>query len=159
MKKVMLIGLLILAHTTSTFAQDSKLSIQKITCGAILTVGTTASFPLQEKPFSTWYGLSPAINIITKKTHHHIMYGTGDNSIQTLNGYFLPKSCDVYMLFSQNLNNFKQEYLSVGIEKVVPAGDHAIFVFFGEVGTNLQGKQSMSFGLIIHPQIKLWKRG
>ena len=162
MKKLAVLGLIILA-SMSLHAQDSAnhthaLAIGTISCGAMITIGGTAGLPVQEKPFDIWYNLAPSLNFFTGKSHHHVMYGVGNNTIQTLHGYFLPKSWDMYVFYAQNLNSISKKYLSMGIEKVIPAGDHAKFVFFGEMGTNLLGKQSVSLGVVIHPQMRVWQR-
>ena len=162
MKKLVMLGLLILASVRG-FAQDSVshqhiLSIGKVSLGAMITIAGTANFPLQEKPFDVWYGFAPSCNIFTGRTHHHVMYGMANNSIQTLHGYFLPNSFDVYVFYSQNLNSLSKKYAAVGIEKVVSAGEYVKYVFFGEVGSNLLGGNSMSFGVVIHPQMTIWGR-
>ncbi len=163
MKKVICLGLVII-FSTCLFAQDttshrSTFAIGKISCGAMFTIAGTATIPVSEvQPLSLWYGLAPALNVFTGKTHHHLMYGMGNNTIQTLNGYFLGKGWDAYIFYAQNLSVSSKRYLSIGIEKVFPAGDYAKFVFFGEGGTDCLGKQSISLGIVIHPQCTLWQR-
>lgn len=156
MKKIVLfVAMLVFVYGVN--AQDKNFSLKKISLGTMVTVGSTATFPFKEKPFETWLGFAPAFNLVTGKTHHHVMYGT-NNSIQTLNGYFLGKNWDTYVFYSKSLNSSNM-YLSAGIEKVIPVEEYQVlFVFFAEVGTNLQGTGSTSIGVVVHPQLTVWKK-
>jgi hypothetical protein len=157
MKKQLGIVVLLITSTIIMNAQnDSTKFIQKIYGGMI--VGTVASntFSGNNPPFSMSYGLLANVTIITPKTYHNLMYGFVNNSARLLNGYFLPKNWDAYLLYSKVLNA-NQNYLALGIEKMIKADNVNLFLF-SELGTDLKGTKILSFGVLISAQNILWKR-
>jgi len=145
MKKIILIALVVIAN--NVMAQKQKL-IQKINVGAFASTVAITNFSNSSKPFSLGYNLCPIVTAITKKTAHSIFYGTADNSINTLNAYFLPKNWDTYVVYSRNLNS-KGNYLAFGVEKMEKVGNLKFFEF-AELGTGFHGAPILSFGLLLN---------
>lgn len=157
MKNLFVLSVISLMITINTQAQTNTFHVKEIGFGVMLPIMATASLPLEEKPFNTSYGFVPSLNMLTSKTHHHLMYDAGSNSVQTLNGYLLKRDVDVYAIFSKNLNS-PGKYLGVGIEKVLVVNSNLLVILWSELGSNLQGTGLVSFGVTIHPQMSLWKR-
>lgn len=134
--------------------------VQKITGGAILGTIASTSFDRSEKPFSLGYNLSPNVTIFTSKTYHNVMYGLGNNSLSSLNGYFLNNNWDTYLLYSKTLHT-DGNYLGWGIEKMIKVenkGEGVKCFLLSELGTDFSGNTYLSFGLLISVQNRLWKR-
>jgi hypothetical protein len=151
MKKIILF-LLVPIFTNAQKADSTKL-IQKVTGGVIFATVATTTFSGSEVPFSLGYNLMANVSVITSKTFHSVMYGFGNNTIQSINGYFLPKNHDVYVLYIHGLTS-KGNYLAVGVEKMMKV-DGVKFFVFGELGTNMKGIESFSFGLLTN--LQFWK--
>ncbi len=138
-------------------AQEQKekhsFKVEYITLGAMLTGGVSYAHIPDEKPFAWFYTVSPSLNLITTKTHHHVMYEVISNSFQTLNGYLLPRNWDIYCFYQKNLKD-PDQYGSIGIEKVIvpDKAEWLDIVFFIEAGTDFHGLTSYSTGITLHPQ-------
>jgi len=160
-KKV--IFLLFIFTTTVVNAQtadNSKKLFQKVTGGVVFGTVASTSFTGTEKPFRLGYNLIPNITIVTPKTYHNILYGFGDNSLRSLNGYFLNNNWDTYLLYSKTLHT-GGNYLGLGIEKMIKIenkGEGIKFFLLTEIGTDFKGNHSLSFGLLMSVQNKIWKR-
>ena len=158
MKKLLLVFatcLPFLAQAQETKEPDStseKRGIKEFTLGIMVT--SLASRPFDKGPFLMSWTFAPSLNILTSHTHDHIMFDVGNNTIETLNGFLLPRTWDVYTFLSENLTT-SQGYGSIGIEKVLPVHANFEFVFFGEVGTDFKGTNSVTFGLVMHPYFSL----
>lgn len=153
---------LIFFTTTVVSAQtdNSKKLFQKVTGGVVFGTIASTSFTGTEKPFSLGYNLSPNITIVTPKTYHNILYGFGNNSLLSLNGYFLNNDWDTYLLYSKILHT-GGNYLGWGIEKMVKIenkGEGIKFFLSTEIGTDFKGNHLLSFGLLMSVQNKIWKR-
>jgi hypothetical protein len=114
MKKLLFVSVALLC-VFSLNAQ--KVHLKAISFGLMVPVYGIAPVPFQEKPFNLGYDLAPSVNLITNKTHHHLRYGVGSNSIQLINGYFFKNDWDVYNFYSNNLNS-QGQYLGFGVTKV-----------------------------------------
>ena len=130
--------------------------IKGFTTGVMLTSAATHNFG-DKDPFTTGWTFAPSMNVFTAKTHDHIMYDCGSNSIETLNGWLLPKNWDIYTFLSKSLAT-KDFYSSIGIEKLLPVTESFKFIFFIGLGTNFTGTQSITIGLVAHPQLSLKKK-
>ncbi len=157
MKNLFVLSAISLLININLQAQTNTFHVKEIGFGVMLPIMATASLPLQEKPFSTSYGFVPSLNMLTSKTHHHLMYDAGSNSVQTLNGYLLKRDVDVYLMFSKNLNS-RSKYVGVGVEKVLVVNNNLLVILWSELGSNLEGAGLVSFGVTIHPQITFWAR-
>lgn len=158
MKKVFF--LLLCFAATSAMAQNNK-PIQKVTGGVIFGTIASTTFSGSEKPFTLWYNLSPNITVVTPKTYHNIIYGFGNNSLSLLNGYFLKNNWDTYLLYAKTLHT-GGNYLGWGVEKMIKvenAGEGIKCFLFTELGTDFKSTNTVSFGLLISVQNKIWKRG
>lgn len=129
--------------------------IKKVNAGAVLATVAETSFSGSSKPFTVNQNLLADVTFITEKTFHKVMYGFGNNSLVSLNGYFLKKNWDVYGVFAKSLNS-KGKYLGVGVEKMEKVGNIKIFEFC-ELGTTFQGKPILSFGILINASWSLKK--
>jgi len=161
MKKLTIVFaiLLIIANVASAQSDSTKF-FQKITGGVILGTFAEASFHGDKMPFSLGYNLSPVITFVTPKTYHNILYGFGNNSLRSLNGYFLKKDWDVYFIYSGILHT-GDNYLGVGIEKMIKFENKKAgvkFFLLTELGTDFKGNRFLSFGLLMYPFCQLWKR-
>ena len=158
MKKLVLVLVFFLPFLTK--AQEAKEPdstsgkkfIKEFTLG--IMVSSVASRPFDKGPFLMSWTFAPSLNILTAKTHDHIMFDVGNNTIETLHGFLLPHAWDVYVFLSKNLTT-SQGYGSMGIEKVLPLHANFEFVFYGEIGTDFKGANSVSFGLVMHPYLSL----
>ena len=163
MKKIISTVVVLLFVVTTTNAQnsDSIKLFQKITGGAILGTLTSTSFSGNKKPFDYGSNLLANMTIFTNKTYHMFRYGFGNNSLSSLNGCFLKNNWDVYVLYSKTLHT-NDNYLSFGIEKMIKLenenkkGGIKCFLLT-EIGTDLKGNESLSFGLLINVWNQLWK--
>lgn len=158
MKKLLSIVIVLIMTTITARAQgaNSTKVIQKITTGAIVGTVASTTFSGAEQPFSLGYNLSVNVTIVTPKTYHNTMYAFGGNSLVLLNGYFLPKQWDTYIKYSKQLHTGNQ-YLGVGVAKIIKV-EGVKFLLFSETGTNFNGTQSLSFGVLTSLQNQLWKR-
>jgi hypothetical protein len=143
-------------------AQNANSKVfQKVTAGVIFGAFGNTSFSLENgKPFNIGYNLMPNITVYTPITFHNFMYGLGDNSIQSLNGYFLNDTWDTYFIYSKSLNT-KTDYLGLGIEKMLKIGEGEGLKLFilGELGTNFKKEgYSATIGLLLSVQNKIWAR-
>ncbi|MEI7451975.1 MAG: hypothetical protein WCK37_02080 [Candidatus Falkowbacteria bacterium] len=153
------IVILILALSASILANaqsDSTKLFQSVGGGMVVGTSATSDFSSAIQPFSLSYCLLANVTIVTPKTYHNLMYGFGNNSCSFLSGYFLPKDWDTYFVYSKSLNS-KQDYLGIGLEKMIKAGDVACFLF-SEVGTDFKNTKALTFGVLICVQSKFWKR-
>lgn len=147
MKKLFVIVITLLA-TSFTYAQENF--IEKVTVGFIPGICATTDFSGNTKPFNLGYGLLSNITIETSKTYHDFMYGFDDHSIKFLTGYYLPRKWDVYSVYSKEISN-RNQYLGIGIEKLVKAGGVNTFLF-GESGTDFKGTTTLTVGVLISIQ-------
>jgi len=154
MKKIVFCVALMLL-TATIFGQDSKKFFQKVQTGMIAGVSGTTLFTDIEKPFDLGYCLMANVTAVTPWTYHNLMYGF-DNSLKSLSGYFLPRNLDVYTVYSRSLNS-GQNYLGLGIEKMLQANSVSFFLFY-EGGIDFKGNESLTIGILIVPQIQIWKR-
>lgn len=155
MKKIVIVALLSIAYTLTLSAQKNNF-IKDINVGAIFSTTASTTFSGGSKPFEVDYGLSTSVAFITDKTVHNFMYNFGGNSIAMLNGYFLPKDWDVYVVGAKSLNT-KNGYLGIGIEKMEKVGNVKIFEFC-ELGTGFQGKPILSIGVLMNLSWSLKKK-
>jgi hypothetical protein len=146
MKKLILIALT--AITNIAIAQKSESFIKDVSVGGLFSAVATTTPAGSQKPFATGNNLFAIVNVKTSKTFHNIFYGFGDNSINSLNGYFLKRNWDTYMVYSSNLHK-RSSYLGCGIEKMEKVGGVKFFLF-SEVGTNFKGSKSLSVGLLVN---------
>ncbi len=153
MKKIILIALLAVANTT--FAQKSEKFIKGINAGLILANVASTSFEKNDKPFTLGRNIMGSVTLMTSKTFHNFMYGFGNNSVATLNGYFLPSNWDTYVVYSRNLST-GGNYLGWGIEKMEKIGNVKFFEFC-ELGTAFNGKPILSIGLLVNVSWSLKK--
>ena len=151
MKKIIFF-LLVPIFANAQKADSTKL-IQKVSGGVIFATVATTTFSGSEVPFSLGYNLMANVAFFTKKTFHNFTYGFGNNSVASLNGYFLPNNWDTYVVFAKPLGA-KGGYAGVGIEKMMVAGGVKFFLF-GELGTNFKGNESFSIGLLT--SLQFWK--
>lgn len=140
-----LIIFVFVAMTQSLMAQNSKL-IQAVTFGGIVSTVASTNFVDASKPFTTGGNLFAAGAVMTKSTFHNVCYGFGNNSFNTLHGYFLKNNWDTYLVYSKSLSTSNQ-YLGIGIEKMKKIGN---VKFFGicELGTTFKGNPILTFGLL-----------
>lgn len=90
---------------------------------------TDFNFKDQENPFNFGQNLLPNICIITNKTYHNFVYGFANNTIKVVNGYpFGQSGLDVYLVPGIHLSS-GTVCTSVGIEKVIKAGDVNFYLF------------------------------
>lgn len=147
MKKVILIAVLSVIVSNVT-AQDSDKFIQGINFGGIVSNVVSTSFEESKTPFTFGQNFSGSVTFLTKKTFHNIMYGFGNNSLTSLNGYFLKKNWDVYVVYSRGLST-KSNYAGLGIEKMEKIGNVKFFEFV-ELGTAFNKKPILSMGLLLN---------
>lgn len=152
MKKIIVIALVVIANTV--MAQKQKL-IQKVNGGMILATLGSTTFQKGDKPFDLAHNLFAVVTVVTPKTFHNFFYGLGNNSLNTLNGYFLKKNWDTYLVYSKNLNT-GGNYLGWGIEKMEKIGNVKFFEFC-EIGTAFNGHPILSFGLLLNVSWSLKK--
>jgi len=137
------------------FAQEGGL--QKIAFGTVFA--SSGSMKLSDKvyPFDLGYNLSPNVIFITGKTFHNFLYGFGNNAIRTVNGYFPKKNIDIYVVFQKSTTS-KGGYTSLGIEKMIKAGDVNFFIFT-EVGRTFNPYlNTITIGMHANIQTPIWKR-
>ena len=161
MKKLVLVlafYLPLLAQAQEAKESDSttdKRLIKEFTLGIMVT--STAAHAFGDKtPFLLSWTFAPCISLVTEHTQDNIMLDVGNNSIQTLNGYLLPKDWDVYCFLTKSLS-LKDAYGSIGIEKALFVAKRVEFVFYGELGTDFRGTNSVAIGLLMHPYLSLLK--
>lgn len=145
-----------MAHIVSAQTKTENKFFQRVSVGAIFGVVGSTDFSNQEKPFTTSYNVMPNILVLTPKTFHNVFYGMSGNSVNMLNGYFLKKNWDTYLVYSRSLNS-NGNYLGYGIEKMFVAGDLRTFLFT-KLSTNFKGNTIFSVGLLISAQHKVWQR-
>lgn len=145
MKKSIIIFLFTIAN--HAISQSKKL-IKDVNVGAIVSTVASTTFEKGEKPFSVGHNISASMCFVTEKTAHNFMYGFGDNSITSLNAYFLKNNWDTYIVFSKSLNS-DGKYLGWGIEKLEAIGNVKFFEFC-ELGTSFNGRPILSFGILMN---------
>lgn len=84
------------------------------------------------------------------------MYNFGGNSVGMLNGYFLPKNWDVYLVYSHGLSD-KSNYAGIGVEKMEKIGNLKLFEFI-ELGTGFKGKPIFTVGFLVNLSWSLKKK-
>ena len=150
MKKLILISVLFIAKTS--FAQV----IKDVSAGLISSSVASTNFDNKKKSFEFGQGISASFALVTKKTVHNLMYNFGRNSVGMLNGYFLPKNWDVYVVYSYGLGD-KSNYTGVGIEKMEKIGKLKLFEFL-ELGTGFRGKPIFTVGFLANLSWSLKKK-
>ncbi|HEY1041418.1 MAG TPA: hypothetical protein VGE63_01695 [Candidatus Paceibacterota bacterium] len=159
MKKI--IFLLLIANTALAQKADSLKIFQKVTVGAVSSLASTTDFKTVEKPFNVGMNLSLNILMMTPKTYHSILYGTSNNSLNSLNGYFLKNGWDTYLFYSKSIST-RGQYLGWGIERMTKVGDadkEGIKCFIlAELGTDFKQGKYFTLGLLISVQHRVWKR-
>lgn len=159
MKKIIsiIVALLMTANITNAQSDSTKNKFfQEVSGGMIAGIFGSSTFTGDVPPFLMGYGLLANITVVTPKTYHNVMYGFGDNSVRMINGYLLPKKWDTYFIYSKVLHN-DQQYLGLGLEKMVKAGDVGCFLFF-EVGSDFKETNSLTIGVLMSAQNVFWKR-
>lgn len=163
MNKLVLLVLFISTQKINSQESSSKL-FQKVTAGGIF--GTFAYRSItdetknSEKPFSVGYNISANVSVVTPKTYHNLIYGFGNNSFRSLNGYFLPNNWDTYLVYGRTLHT-QENYLGAGIEKMIKIenkGEGVKFFLFLETGNNFTGNQSLTVGMLVIVQNRIWKQ-
>jgi hypothetical protein len=155
MKKIISIVIIMLIMTIFSKAQNDSVKVfQKITGSFIFADIASTSFSGNKQPFELGVpNLLPTITIFTPKTYHMIRYGFGNNSLSSLNGYFLENGWDTYFIYSKTLS-VKDNYLGVGIEKMIKINENekrgVKYFLLTEIGTDLKGNQFLSFGFLIN---------
>ncbi len=160
MKHKLIVFLLLIPVVLKAQSNDSTKVFQKVTCGVVFGSIASTSFKNEQKPFSLGYNLSPLVTVVTPRTYHNILYGFGNNSLRSLNGYFLKNNWDTYVIYSKILHN-DRSYLGWGIEKMVKIenkGEGLKCFLLTEIGTDFEGGNSLSFGLLIVVPSRIWKR-
>lgn len=147
MKKIIVIALLAFTHHA-----NAQL-IKSIFAGGIASGVASTSFTNSKQPFELGHNLFADVTFFTKHTFHKVMYGFGNNAIVSLNGYFLPKNWDTYVVFSKSLSTHGK-YLGAGIEKMEKIGSVKFFEFC-EVGTGFTGSTSLTFGILMNVSWKV----
>ena len=142
--------------TAQNKTKDKTKFFQKITAGLIVGISASDDFSGTTNPFSMGYGISGNVLIVTPATFHNFLYRFSDNSVRSVNGYFLPRNWDTYVVYSKVLNSDKN-YLGVAIERLLKAGDVKFFSFC-ELGTDLKNNKSLSIGILVSLQNILWHR-
>lgn len=145
--KNLLIALLFCSPLLGTAQEPRKdTSATKFSIGIMVTDLIVHNFGSNEWFSLKLFNITPGINLITPKTHHHILYGLIENdidgfklpnTIQILNGILLPKDYDVYNILSKSLST-KDLYGGVGVEKNWP-GKNCDTLFSLEIGTDFAG--------------------
>ena len=156
MKKILVISLILIATGTSKAQSDSTKFFQKIKCGLIVSTVASTDFTNSEKPFTTGANFMANILFVTPKTYHNVFYNISNNSIVSLNGYPFSNNWDTYIVYADALTS-KDQYLGVGIEKMLKMGDVNSFLFT-EIGTDFHNNPSLSVGILLSYQNTLWKR-
>lgn len=159
MKKTIsiIVALLMTAGSANAESDSTKNKLFQKVCGGMITgIFASNTFTGNTPPFSVGYGLLANITVVTPKTYHNVMYGFGNNSVRMLNGYILPKKWDTYLIYSKVLHN-DQQYVGLGLEKMVKAGDLKCFLF-SEVGSDFKGMTSLTVGVLMSVQNVFWKR-
>ncbi len=161
MKKILstivLVNLIIVTNGQET--GKNKL-FQKVMAGVGITAMASTDFSEAKTPFTTGYNFTANVLTLTPRTYHSLLYGFGGNTLHSLNGFFLKKNWDTYLLYIKSLST-GGNYVGWGIEKMVKVegGTEGIMCFtFAEVGTNLKGNRSLTVGLLITVQNRLWRR-
>ena len=131
---------------------DSTKFFKEITIGVIRGVYSTTSV-------GVWNNIFVNATFVTAKTFHTVMYGTGDNSITSLNGVFLNEKWDVYFLVSHSLK-YKKDYLAIGGERlysVITEKKYKLnFFLLAEVGTNFaKGGPGCTTGILMSFQRRI----
>lgn len=147
MKKIIVIALLAFTHHA-----NAQL-IKSIFAGGIASGVASTSFTDSKQPFELGQNLLANITFTTTRTFHNVFYGFGNNSLNSLNGYFLPKNWDTYVVFSKSLST-SGKYLGAGIEKMEKIGNIKFFEFC-EVGTGFTGSTSLTFGILMNVSWKV----
>lgn len=153
MKKIIFILALIPVFARAQKIDSTNL-IQNITGGVIASAVATTTFSGSDTPFSVGHDLMANVCFFTKKTFHNFIYSFRSNSMISLNGFFLSKDWDTYIVYAKPLNA-KGSYGGVGVEKMMVVGGLKLFLF-GELGTNFKGNESFSVGLLT--SVQFWKR-
>ncbi len=147
--------------TCTTIAQKAseKKLFQRVNGGAIFATFASTNFSKAKVPFALGNNLIANVAISTPKTYHNMVYRFGNHSVGMINGYFLKKNWDTYVVISKSFNG--GQYLGWGVEKlvgIVPEGAGIKSFLFVESGTNLSGGQSLTLGVLFSMQNRLWKR-
>lgn len=157
MKKSLLLLITFLVIGTA-FAQ--KVKLQKITFGVVVPVSGTTTLSSPLKPFTLGYNLLPNIVLVTNKSYHNFLYGTGNNVLRTIQGWKPKKDMGVYIAAQKNLSK-SGGYVGVGIEKFIPVHENITFFLFTEVGTAFglpSNQKTFSVGMHMNIQSPIWKR-
>ena len=151
MKKILLSLLIISCGILIPLTSSAQLK-----GGLIAGTSATTTFTKGEQPFNTGCCLLGDLTIATKYTYHNLMYGFGDNSVKTLNGYFLPRDWDTYLVYSRGLKT-GNNYLGWGLEQMLKA-DRLTCFLFAELGTDFKETKSLSVGILFSLQNSFWKK-
>ncbi len=151
MRKTFFLFTVLAAIFVNGQTEHSQKLFEKITAGVVFSTLASTSFSGSEKPFLLEYNLSPNITFDTKKTFHEFLYGFSNNSLSTLNGYFLKKDYDIYILYS-NILDTHSNYIGCGLEKMIQI-ENIEASLLAEIGTDFEGNKILSFGLLLKIQI------
>lgn len=146
------------AQTQDSTSKKTK-NLKEISFGLMGTTGISY-YP----PFGGFYMLSPAFNLKTCYSVHHVMYDVLNSTIQTSHGLilwgkptkeekFFEMNLDIY-IFGQKSTKNSDKYFSVGIESSFWAKDlpQLEFVPFVEFGTEDFKSFYPSLGITIQPR-------
>lgn len=154
MKKMMLT--VILPFIFGVCSAQEK-GLQKIAFGTVFASSGTVKLSGELKPFALGYNLSPNIIFVTTKTFHNVLYGFGNNAVRAVNGYFPGKNLDIYIVLQKSFGS-KSAYASLGIEKMVRAGDVNFFLY-SEIGASSYPTTNLiTIGVHANIQTPIWKR-
>lgn len=160
MKKIFLITALIIS-SGALFAQtNNKKGLQKVTFGAVVPIFGSTTLTSPFKPFTLGYNLLPNLCLVSNKTYHNFLYGTGNNVLKTIQGYKVKKDLGVYLALQKSLTS-KNGYVGIGIEKFIPVNENLTFFLFSEIGVNHISKANskvFTLGIHINVQSLLWKK-
>lgn len=157
-KRIIVLVVLAIMATIVTAQNDPTKFFQKVQGGMIVGTSASTTFSGAKQPFVLGYYLLTNMTVVTPKTYHNFMYSFGNNSLKFLTGYYLSenKKWDAYFVYSKVLNT-DQNYLFIGIEKMVKAEDIKCFIY-SEVGTDFNKTKTLSIGVRISLQNVFWER-
>jgi len=144
-------------------ARHPKMEIQDFSVGMICGSSGTYLFDEHyEKPFNDALILWADVGIITLISYHEAYYNFSANALGMVNGKFLPKNFDTYLVFEKELNH-PDWYIGWGVERLFEIKDEsdpkfAVGIFpFAELGLTSHNV-TFSVGVIMRNQYLLFKR-
>jgi len=110
-----------------------------------------------DKPFSLRNDIFLNLSIMSSKTYCGIYYGLAGNELRLSAGVNLKNDWSIYHVLSF-IPNSKDKYAAIGFSKTLAEIKNGNFCCFTEYGTNFYGIQSISIGLQICFQSKIYKK-